>query len=64
MQDYVENHIIPLELGGAPSDPRNLAPELKGPSYAQDKVENRLHREVCAGQISLAAAQAEVVQSG
>ncbi len=26
MRDYEEDHLIPLELGGAPADPRNLWP--------------------------------------
>jgi hypothetical protein len=54
--------MIPLELGGAPRDPRNLRPE---PRYAtggytasnKDTVGNRLKREVCAGQITLATAR-------
>ena len=27
MRDYEEDHFIPLELGGSPSDPKNLWPE-------------------------------------
>ena len=60
-----EDHLISLELGGAPADPANLWPEPHSAiwqhhqegSFVKDKVENRLHREVCAGKISLAAAQ-------
>ena len=26
-RDYEEDHLIPLELGGAPGDPRNLWPQ-------------------------------------
>lgn len=62
--DYEEDHMIPLEIGGAPSDPRNLWPEPYAGSEgarAKDVVENRLHREVCDGAISLAAARQEIV---
>ena len=60
--DYEEDHLIPLELGGAPRDPRNLWPEPRydaGGSTAADKdtVENALKRKVCAGTMTLAAAR-------
>jgi hypothetical protein len=60
--DYEEDHLIPLELGGAPRDPRNLWPEPRydaGGATAADKdtVENALKKEVCAGTMTLAAAQ-------
>lgn len=57
---YEEDHLISLELGGAPSDPRNLWPEF-GPSYnGKDRVEGQLHLEVCAGRLPLAKAQHEI----
>lgn len=57
---YEEDHLISLELGGDPSDARNLWPE-PGPSpNPKDAVENLLHREVCAGRITLKAAQREI----
>jgi hypothetical protein len=52
-----------LELGGHPSDPRNLWPEphLPSPNSPQkDKVENYLKAQVCAGKMSLADAQHEI----
>jgi hypothetical protein len=63
-RDYEENHIIPLELGGHPSDPRNLEPELLTGKYgarAHDKIENELKRRVCHGQMSLAQARIDIV---
>ena len=54
---------MPLELGGAVNDPRNLWPE---PDYAsaqgyylnpKDHVERALNRLVCGGQMTLARAQ-------
>lgn len=63
LADYEEDHLIPLELAGHPTDPKNLWPEpLTGPYPAsrKDGVENSLHTKVCAGLITLAAAQAAI----
>jgi hypothetical protein len=62
LSDYEEDHLIPLELGGAPRDPENLWPEPRyevGGYTALDKdtVENRLKREVCAGDMTLSDAR-------
>ncbi|HEX7390927.1 MAG TPA: hypothetical protein VF286_12520 [Acidiphilium sp.] len=59
---YEEDHLIPLALGGSPTDPRNLWPEPHlGPhqwgSYAKDRLEARLARMVCRHRIPLARAQ-------
>ncbi|GAA1998261.1 hypothetical protein GCM10009838_74420 [Catenulispora subtropica] len=54
---YEEDHLISLELGGAPSDPKNLWPEPGGSPNAKDKVENDLNRAVCGGKVKLADAQ-------
>ncbi len=58
--DYEEDHLISLELGGAPSDPKNLWPEYYNSSLGarvKDKVENALHTLVCHGLIKLKTAQ-------
>ncbi|BAP88345.1 putative uncharacterized protein [Burkholderiales bacterium GJ-E10] len=65
MRDYEEDHLVSLELGGAPADPRNLWPEphhvIGGwGSYAKDKLENRLHTLVCHHRIPLTEAQSEI----
>jgi len=57
---HEEDHLIPLELGGAPSDPRNLWPEPGATPNAKDAVENKLHHEVCAGKLSLSDAQKKI----
>lgn len=60
MGDYEEDHLISLELGGAPDDPRNLWPEAyAGTCGAQvkDQLEDKLHRLVCAGDLQLTDAQ-------
>ena len=55
--DYQEDHLISLELGGNPTDPRNLWPEPYPRATDVDKIENELHAEVCSGQLTLAQAQ-------
>ena len=59
-QDYEEDHLIALEIGGSPSSPRNLWPEPEvgsGGAKAKDLVENQLHDLVCAGTLPLRVAQ-------
>ena len=61
--DFEEDHLIALELGGDPRDPKNLWPErLTGGSGAlqKDRVENWAHDEVCAGRMQLADAQQRI----
>jgi hypothetical protein len=64
MSDYEEDHFIPLELGGSPTDPQNLWPEphyatdsTGVTSYSKDSVENKLKTAVCGGVVTLADAQ-------
>ena len=54
---YQEDHLISLELGGDPADPRNLWPEPYPRASAVDQIENELNRRVCTGSLSLAEAQ-------
>jgi len=54
---YQEDHLISLELGGAPADPRNLWPEPYPRAATVDKIENELNAKVCSGGLSLADAQ-------
>lgn len=53
---YEIDHLIPRELGGA-DDVRNLWPQPWIDAHDKDRVENYLHREVCAGRMTLAVAQ-------
>jgi hypothetical protein len=55
--DYQEDHLISLELGGHPTDPRNLWPEPYPRAAEVDSTENDLNARVCSGDLSLAAAQ-------
>jgi hypothetical protein len=64
---YEEDHLIPLELGGAPSDPRNLWPEARsgasGSAGQKDVLENYLHRAVCSGAMTLRDAQRAITRN-
>jgi hypothetical protein len=55
--DYQEDHLISLELGGHPTDPRNLWPEPYPRASEVDSIENDLNAKVCAGELSLGDAQ-------
>jgi hypothetical protein len=54
---YQEDHFISLELGGAPTDPRNLWPEPYPRAAEVDRTENELNADVCSGRLTLAEAQ-------
>jgi hypothetical protein len=55
--EYQEDHLVSLELGGHPTDPRNLWPEPYPRATEVDQVENDLNDKVCSGKLSLAEAQ-------
>jgi hypothetical protein len=66
---YEYDHLVPLELGGAVNDPRNLWPE---PGYAtgsgfyrnpKDRLENVLKRMVCRAAMTLAQAQRAIASN-
>jgi Protein of unknown function (DUF3761) len=64
--DYEEDHLISLELGGAPSAEANLWPEpYNSPEGARvkDQVENKLHSLVCGGTITLLTAQRAIASN-
>lgn len=57
---FEEDHMIPLELGGHPTDPNNLWPQAwlgEWGAHKKDVLENKLHRLVCANKLSLDKAQ-------
>lgn len=62
-RDYEEDHYVPLEIGGAPRDPKNLWPMPYAGQWGarvKDRIETRLRTEVCAGRMSLSEAQREI----
>ena len=59
---YEEDHLISIELGGNPKDPKNLWPQSWGDmttwgAHRKDVIETHLKTMVCKGQISLVDAQ-------
>jgi hypothetical protein len=64
---YEEDHLIPLSLGGAPADQRNLWPEPRQSpdgwdADRKDELERVLHGLVCAGRLPLALAQRAIAR--
>lgn len=57
MTGFEFDHLVPLELGGAPADVANLWPEPGASPNAKDAVERAANRAVCAGKVALAAAR-------
>ncbi len=63
IHDFELDHLVPLEAGGAPWDPRNLWLEpLWGTwnAHVKDQLENKLNQLVCDHQLSLAEAQYDI----
>jgi hypothetical protein len=59
-RDYEEDHLVPLSIGGAPRDPRNLWPEPRtGPNNAEqkDRLETWAARMACSRRIPLGRLQ-------
>ncbi len=58
--DYQEDHLISLELGGHPTDPRNLWPEPRALAEEVDQTENDLNAKICSGEITLEEGQRRI----
>jgi hypothetical protein len=62
---YEVDHIVALELGGS-NDAANLYPEAASPApgyQVKDRLENRLHRLVCAHQLPLGVVQRDIARN-
>jgi hypothetical protein len=59
---YQIDHLIPIELGGAPADLHNLWPQPIAAAKQKDRVENELHALVCAGQMPIRDAQRAIAR--
>lgn len=57
---YQEDHLVSLELGGHPTDPRNLWPEPRPRAEEVDSIENDLNAKICGGEISLDAGRRRI----
>ncbi|WP_204982075.1 hypothetical protein [Streptomyces mobaraensis] len=65
LHDAEYDHLVSLELGGDPNDPRNLWVEPPspghrpggGPNNPKDQVESKLHTAICSGRVQIRDAQ-------
>jgi hypothetical protein len=59
-RDYEEDHLIPLSVGGNPTDPRNLWPQPRNSEWnadRKDELEFAMYMAVCHSEVTLAEAQ-------
>jgi hypothetical protein len=60
IKHYQMDHLIPLSLGGHPTDSKNIWPQLllaKWSARRKDYLEEVLHDKVCKGELGLKEAQ-------
>lgn len=57
IRGYELDHIVPLCLGGADTD-ANVRPQPLDEARVKDRLETHACRQVCAGRVTLATAQA------
>lgn len=58
VEQFEEDHLVPLCAGGHPTALGNLWPEPRGPGNDEkDACEHRVCRAICAGKVALADAQ-------
>lgn len=63
-RSYTIDHLVPLALGGAPEDLRNVWPEPKAEAKRKDEVEDALVAATCYRQIlTLHDAQAAIARN-
>ena len=62
-QDYELDHLIPIGLGGHPRSLKNLWLQSWPEAATKDRDELRLHREVCAGRMTLEQAQHDMLKT-
>ena len=59
---FEEDHVVSLELGGAPRSTRNLWPQPWTQARRDDNgIEASLHRKLCDGTLTLRQAQAQEI---
>jgi hypothetical protein len=63
LREYEYDHLIPLELGGAANDPRDLWPEPGASPNPKDALEDQLNELVCRRRMALAQAQRLIAEN-
>ncbi len=62
---YEEDHLIPLNIGGNPDDPRNLWPQPRNSQWnadRKDELEFSLYKQVCDGRVPLDEARKAIAE--
>lgn len=60
LKHFQADHLIPLSVGGHPTDPKNIWPQVlltKWSARRKDYLEEVMHDKVCKGEVSLKDAQ-------
>ena len=63
LKHYQMDHLIPLSLGGSPTDTKNIWPQpliSKWSARRKDYLEGILHERVCKGEMTLTEAQEQI----
>ena len=63
LSHYEYDHLIPLKLGGAANNPRNLWPEPGASPNPKDALEDRLNEMVCSHRLGLREAQRAIASN-
>jgi hypothetical protein len=64
-EHYEEDRLIPLNIGGAPEDSKNLWPQPRNSQWnaeRKDELEFKLYKLVCSGRIPLVEAQRDMAK--
>lgn len=65
-QHYEEDHLIPLNIGGSPTDPKNLWPQPRFGEWGADEkndLEFVVYKMVCKGELTLPEAQQRIAHN-
>jgi len=66
LKHYEQDHLIAIEMGGNPRDPRNEWPQHRAGKCSasqKDRLENAMHKLICAHKIDLAVAQFQIAHN-
>jgi hypothetical protein len=59
---YKLDHVVPIALGGAPTDESNVELQPWPEARRKDKLESHLHRLVCCGKVELRDARRDIAE--
>lgn len=65
-QNYEQDHLIPLGIGGHPRDPQNMWPQARNSDWGADEkndLEFVVYKMVCSGELTLAEAQRRIAHN-